>query len=158
MCLALTFTEGACDKLTKTVRTFEMFSPSTLSTHCLYTWKFSLFYVNLYADLFFSASFTFYPMLYGLTFVFSIFLIRIFSMAFIIYSMKRYPNFLSLNLFICILKVTSENFKPTSFHLSVQDIVVECCLNVHSYLDTCFWDYFCRIQLQSSPSSGCYCR
>ena len=36
-----------CDKLTKTVRTFETFSSSNLSTHCLYTWKFSLFNVNM---------------------------------------------------------------------------------------------------------------
>ena len=36
---------------------------------------------------------------------------------------------MSLNLFMCILKVTNEKFMATSFDLSVQDVVVEC----HTY-------------------------
>jgi hypothetical protein len=48
-------------------------------------------------------------------------------MASIVYSMKIYPYFVSLNLFICILKANIQNFKAIGFNLSVRDVVVECC-------------------------------
>ena len=73
MCLALTFTELERMK----GRMFEMFSPSTLSTHVFklgnlfYSMSICMlisFLVILYAYHFFSAFLAFYPVLYGLTF------------------------------------------------------------------------------------------
>ena len=57
-------------------------------------------------------------------------------MASIVYSMKTFPNFVSLNLFIYILKVTYENFKPTTSNLSLPDVVVECYFYAHRHSDT----------------------
>jgi hypothetical protein len=48
-----------------------------------------------------------------------------FCAASIVCSMMRYPCFVSLNLFIYILKVINENFMATGFILSVQEVVVE---------------------------------
>ena len=52
-CLALTFAEGACDKVPKTVRTFENFwPPSLLLVHHDF-WQQSLFNLNLSYCLFY---------------------------------------------------------------------------------------------------------
>ena len=53
--------------------------------------------------------------------------------------MKRYPYFVSLNLFIYILKTTYQKIMGTDFDLSVQDVVVEsCCICAQSSSDAFF--------------------
>ena len=73
--------------------------------------------------------FAFFCLLYSViwsNFCSSQFFDPIFCTAFIVYSVKRYPNFVSLKLFICILTITNGSSKVIGFDLSVQDVIVEC--------------------------------
>ena len=92
-------------------RTFETFSSFIISTQCLYALEYSL--LDLY-DYIFDSLFLLSD------FCASHFFDQNFYTASIVYSMKRYPSFVSFDLFIYILKVTDVNFMATGFDLNVQ--------------------------------------